>query len=178
MKRLLLIICTLLPFPGALAAEPLVTEGFINAPLADVWRLFTTADGLVQTGAVRADVELRLGGAIRLQHAAPNGRVDLEAYEILAYEPQRMLALRLTQPPAGVPDKDAMQGLWTVIYFTPSGQDMTHVRIVGLGYTDSPGSQAARAFFERQTRDRLDRIAKPYWPQCELCKREAEAPES
>lgn len=163
--------------PPILAAGPQVTEGYINAPVAEVWRLFTTAEGYKATGVALADVDLRIGGAIR-SHYDPKGQLgDAETIvnEILAFEPQRMLAIRIRQAPASFPNRDAAAGLWTVIYFTKSGEDMTHVRIVGLGYGDDAPSQALRQFFEKGNRWTLDHLAKPYAPQCERCKKEAEA---
>src|SRR5262245_16016583 len=56
---------------SALAAEPQVTEGFINASPSEVWRIFTTAEGYKQTGVASADVDFRIGGTIRT-HYAPN----------------------------------------------------------------------------------------------------------
>lgn len=156
------------------AAEPQVTEGFINAPIAEVWRLFTTSEGFKSTGVALAAVDLRIGGTIR-SHYDPNGTLGdpgTIVNEILAYEPERMLALRIKEPPADFPYRNAVRGTWTVIYLTPSGSDMTHVRLVGLGYTDDPESQAMRKFFEQGNRATLDRMAKPYWPQCALCKKQ------
>ena len=169
-------LCSLLMVSFAQAAEPQVTEGFINAPVAEVWRLFTTSDGYKATGVALADVDLRLGGTIR-SHYDKNGTLGdpgTIVNEILAYEPERMLTIRIKEAPANFPYRSAMRGTWTVIYFTPSGQDMTHVRIVGLGYTDDPESQAMRRFFERGNRVTLDHIAKPYWPQCAHCKQEGD----
>ena len=156
------------------AAEPQVTEGFINAPIAEVWRLFTTSEGYRATGAAQAEVDLRVGGTIR-SHYDPNGKLgDPETIvnEILAYEPQRMLAIRIGRAPASFPYPEAREGTWTVIYFTKSGEDMTHVRIVGLGYRDDPQSQAMRDFFAAGNRWTLDHIAKQYWPKCALCEKE------
>jgi len=157
------------------AAEPQVTEGFINAPIAEVWRLFTTSDGYKATGVAHAEVDLRVGGAIRSHYDAKGALGDSETIvnEILAYEPQRMLAIRIKQAPAAFPYRDAMKSQWTVLYFTPSGNDMTHIRIVGLGYTDTPESQAMRKFFADGNRWTLDHLAKPYWPKCALCEKEA-----
>ncbi|HJY42329.1 MAG TPA: hypothetical protein VJ303_13860, partial [Steroidobacteraceae bacterium] len=107
-------------------------------------------------------------------HYDPKGRLgDSETIvnEILAYEPQRMLAIRIKQAPASFPHRDAIAGTWTVIYFNPAG-DMTQVRIVGLGYDDSPASQAMRKFFAEGNRWTLDHIAKRYWPKCKLCEKE------
>jgi uncharacterized protein YndB with AHSA1/START domain len=156
---------------AAWGAEPQVTEGFVNAPVAEVWRLFTTSEGYLATGAAQADVRLAIGGEIR-SHYNPQGKLgDAETIvnEILAYEPERMLTIRIKQAPASFPHRDAVAGTWTVMYFTPAGENMTQVRIVGLGYDDSPASQAARKFFEEGNRWTLDHIAKPYWPKCKLC---------
>lgn len=161
------------------AADPQVTEGFINLPVAEVWKLFTTTEGYKQTGVAHAEVDLRIGGSIR-SHYDPKGRLgDAETIvnEILAYEPERMLALRVSQAPASFPHRDAIAGTWTVMYFIPAGADMTQVKVVGLGYTDDPESQALRRFFETGNRATLDHVAKQYWPQCALCKQEAAAAE-
>ena len=162
---------------AAAVPEPQVTEGYINAPIAEVWRIFTTSEGFKATGVDQAEVDLRIGGLIRT-HRGPTGTLgDAETTvdEILAYEPERLLALRIRQAPASFPYRDAVDGTWTVIHFTPSGQDMTHVRIVGLGYRDTPQSQGMRRFFAEANRWTLDHIAKPYWPKCKLCAAEPTA---
>ena len=176
-RSLIVTLCALLMVSGTEAAEPQVTEGFINAPVAEVWRLFTTSAGYKATGVALADVDLRIGGTIR-SHYDPNGTLGdpgTIVNEILAYEPERMLAIRIKEAPASFPYRNAVRGAWTVIYLTPSGQDMTHVRLVGLGYSDDPESQEMRQFFERGNRITLDHMAKPYWPQCALCKKNAAA---
>lgn len=162
--------------PHVQSAEPQVTEGFINAPVAEVWQLFTTSDGYQATGVSQAEIDFRIGGLIRT-HYDPKGTLgDPETIvnEILAYESQRMLAIRIKQPPASFPYRDAVEGTWTVIYFTPSGQDMTHVKIVGLGYRDDPQSQSMRRFFAEGNRWTLDHLAKRYWPKCKLCEKEGQ----
>ncbi len=167
----LLFIAWLWAAQPARAAEPQVTEGFINTSPAEVWRIFTTAEGYKRTGVAQAEVDLRIGGAIRT-HYDPKGRLgDAKTIvnEILAYEPERMLALRIKQAPADFPYPDAIAGTWTVIYLTPAGEGMTQVRIIGLGYTDEPQSQAMRKFFAEGNRWTLDHIAKPYWPKCAKC---------
>ncbi|MGH8240390.1 MAG: hypothetical protein ACREXP_25695, partial [Steroidobacteraceae bacterium] len=104
----------------ALGAGPQVTDGFVNAPVAEVWRLFTTSEGYLATGAAQADVRLAIGGEIR-SHYDPQGKLgDAETIvnEILAYEPERMLTIRIKQAPASFPHRDAVAGTWTVLYFT------------------------------------------------------------
>lgn len=160
------------------AMGPQVTEGFINAPVAEVWSLFTTSAGYKATGVDQADVDLRIGGLIRTHYDSKGtlggtlGDPETIVNEILAFEPQRMLAMRIKEPPASFPYREAVAGTWTVIYFTPAGQDMTQVRIVGLGYRDDDQSRAMRRFFEEGNRWTLDQLAKPYWPKCKLCEKE------
>jgi uncharacterized protein YndB with AHSA1/START domain len=154
-----------------------VTEGYVNAPIAAVWKLFTTAEGYKVLGVAQAEIDLRVGGEIRSHYGTEGVLGDPETIvnEILAYDPERMLAIRIKQPPASFPYRGATAGTWTVIYFTPSGADMTHVRIVGLGYRDDPQSQAMRKFFAEGNRWTLDQAAKRYWPKCKLCAAETPA---
>lgn len=164
---------------GAWAVEPQVTEGFINAPVNEVWRLFTTAAGNKATGVAETTVDLRIGGEIRSGYDAKGKLDDAQTVvnEILAYEPERMLAVRIKQAPASFPHRNAIDGTWTVLYFNPAGENMTQVRIVGLGYDERPQSQAARKFFADGNRWTLDHIAKRYWPKCAKCQLEAPAPQ-
>jgi uncharacterized protein YndB with AHSA1/START domain len=157
--RILAVGLSLMGAPIAFAQQA-GTEAFINAPLAEVWAAFTAPDGLTRLGASEASVDLRLGGEIRVRFAADNAAPATMVREILAYDPQRMLALRTPGSPT-----------WSIIYFTPSGDDMTHVRIVGVGRYDSPAAQTEERAHHRQL---LDRLAKHYWPQCALCKADAE----
>ena len=172
-----IVLCLCLVATRTALAEPQVTEAFINAPLAKVWALFTTDDGYAETGAAHAEVDLRIGGEIRT-HDDPNGTLgdaETTVSEILAYEPERMLAIRTKQAAASFEHRDAIAGVWTVLYFTASGEGMTHVRIVGLGYGDDPGSRALRDHFADTNRRTLDRIAKEFWPRCTLCAKETQA---
>jgi len=171
---LVLLLCFGAPVHASDPGLPVVTEGFVNAPPAEVWSIFTTSEGYRKTGVAHAQVDLRIGGEIRT-HYDPKGRLgDAETIvnEILAFEPERMLAIRIKQAPASFPHRAATDGTWTVLYFAPAGENMTQVRIVGLGYDDRQESQAMRKFFADGNRWTLDHIAKQYWPQCPRCKKE------
>lgn len=190
------------------AAASQAVEGFINVPVAEAWRLFTTPAGYQVAGVGNAEVDLRIGGTIRTVYrlpiqtgsagptsgtglagsstsrasnvASPHANSNQDSAgssegrqtvlsEILAYEPERMLATRLRQPAANFVYRDAIAGTWNVMYFTASGPDMTQVRIVSLGYSDAAQSQALRKFLADGNRALLDQIARHYWPKCKLC---------
>ena len=173
MARLFLVLlCTLAWTAPTLAAQASMTEGFINAPLAEVWRLFTSAEGLRRAGAMQAEIDLKVGGVIRTTDD-PNGKLGDEkttTQRILAFDPMRMLAVRIEHTPLGLPGREALDDVWTVIYFSAAGEAMTHIRIVGLGFDDDPASQALREHLDATHRTLLARLAKPYWPACALCK--------
>lgn len=148
------------------ALEPQVTEAVIAAPVAEVWRVFTTSEGYKALGPARAEVDLRIGGIIRAQYDPKRALGDEETTvnEILAYDPERMLAIRNLKPPASFPYPQERKGTWAVIYFMPLGKNSTQVRIVGLGSRDDERSQAMQRVFADGNRRTLDNIAKRYPP--------------
>jgi len=153
------------------AAEPLVTEGIVNAPVAEVWRALTTVEGFKRMGIAHAELEVAIGGEIRT-HYDPDGRLgdpDTIVNEILAYDPERMLAIRVKQAPQSFPFREAVRGTWSVLYLYPLGQDMTHLKLVGLGYRDDAESQRMREYFAQGNRGTLDRLIEHYAPACARC---------
>lgn len=156
------------------ALEPQVTEAIIAAPVAQVWRIFTTSEGYNVLGPDKAEVDLRIGGIIRAQYDPKRvlGDEETTVNEILAYDPERMLALRNVKPPASFPYPQERKGTWTVIYFVPLGKSATQVRIVGLGYRDDARSQAMRHVFAEGNRRTLNNIIEHYPPPSALPKKE------
>jgi len=141
------------PAPPAAApsADPLVQTMVIDAPVSAVWDLFTTSKGYAQWAAPLADVDLRVGGAIRASYDAGSNLNDEMTIvnTILSYEPGRMLSLRCTQTPAGFPFDEAMRKMWSVVLFEPVGGAQTRLSMIGLGYDDSEQSRAMRQFFDQ-----------------------------
>ena len=137
--------------PAPADAVSFVNEGTVNAPIEDVWRVWSTSDGYKAVGVALADVDLRIGGMIRSRYSADGslGNPQTIENEILAYEPPRMIAFRIHKTPAGFPFKDAWKHTWTVVTLTPLDGGRTQVRAASLGYGPDPESQAMRRFFER-----------------------------
>jgi uncharacterized protein YndB with AHSA1/START domain len=159
---------------GADGLEPPLVDGFVNAPLSEVWRLFTSAEEYESASVNKADIDLRLGGHIRT-HAGAGELGDNNTVDdaILAFDPQHMLALRTVATPPNFPYRNALAGTWRVLYFDSAGENMTRVRLVGLGFTSDPESEALRGYFANTQREFLDRVAKRYWPKCAHCELES-----
>jgi uncharacterized protein YndB with AHSA1/START domain len=138
-----------------------VNEGIVNAPIEDVWHVWSTSDGYRALGVALADVDLRIGGIIRSRFSPDGSLGDQQTIEneILAYEPPRMIAIRIHKIPADFPFKHAWKHTWTVVTLTPLDGGRTQVRAASLGYGTDQESQAMRRFFERGN-DRRSRC----WP--------------
>lgn len=146
---------TLIALAVAAATRPpadtkLVTEAVVDAPVAAVWAAFTTKVGQESWNVAHADIDLRVGGLMRT-HYDPKGALgDPGTIEntILCFDPGRMFAIQATRPPANFPLKEALKGMWTVVYFEPVGADRTKVTAVGLGFGTDADGQKLRGFFE------------------------------
>ncbi|WP_374667626.1 SRPBCC domain-containing protein [Ramlibacter sp.] len=130
---------------------PVVNEAVIAAPRAVVWQAWTTAEGLRSWLAPHADIDLRLGGLMRSNYNPAGALGDAGTIEnrILAYEPQRMLAIQVARAPERFPFPNAIRSMWTVIHLDDADGGHTRVRAVSMGFTDDDESARMRAFFER-----------------------------
>lgn len=152
----LLVVCG-----GAHSAEDVsfVNEGIIPAPIEEVWKVFSTAEGYKALGPALADIDLRVGGTIRSRYRADGALGDAETIEnvILAYEPPTMIALRIKKPPATFPFERAWMKPWTVMTLTPV-EGGTHLRVASLGYGTDEESVAMRRFFETGNQQTIETL--------------------
>jgi len=151
-----------------LADRTLVHEAVIAAPVAQVWDAFTTAEGFQSWAVPLAEIDLRVGGSIRSNYN-PNGTIGdagTIVNEILAYEPQRMLAIRNTKAPEGFPNAELFTKTWSVLHFEPVDdlRDRTRVRLVGLGYGEGGAWDDLYAFFKAGNAQSLEALRKKFEP--------------
>jgi len=154
--------------PVALGAEdqPLVHEGTVAAPVADVWAAFATKAGQESWMVAHSEIDLKIGGKMST-HYDPKGVIgDPKTIEntILCYEPERMLSIKVSKPPEGFPFPNAVKNMWTVIYFEADGPTATRVRIVGLGFGDDEESKKMRAFFDLGNAFTLQKLQERFAP--------------
>lgn len=116
-----------------------------------------------------AEIDLKLGGVMKTQYK-PDGTTDdasAIANQILSYDPSRMLSFRVVKAPATFPFPEAIQKMWTVVYFEAHGEKATRVRVVSLGFTDDEQSQKMREFFTRGNATTLEHLQKRFAPKGE-----------
>lgn len=131
-------------------APSFVNEATLDAPVAEVWKVWTSGEGYKAVGVALADVDFRIGGLIRSRYSAAGALGDEETIEnrILAYEPQRMIAIRIERPPKSFPFREAWKRTWTVVTLSDLGNNRTHIRVASMGYGTDEESIAMRKFFE------------------------------
>jgi uncharacterized protein YndB with AHSA1/START domain len=142
--------------------EPLASEAVIDAPVQAVWHAMASREGMEGWAVAKSgDLELRLGARWRTSYDPKSTLEDPSVIEteVLAFDPGRMLALRILRPPADFPFPNAIQGTWYVIYLEPVSDTRTRVVHRMFGFTEDEESQQMRAFFERGNAHELRQLA-------------------
>lgn len=169
MKPLLglaLAITTLAFAAPAKATESIVAEGVVNAPVLAVWNAWATTDGLKSWLAPQADIDLRVDGLMRVNYDPKGSLGDSGTIEnrVLAYEPERMLSIKVSKAPDNFPFKAKIGDMWTVLYFQPTPDGKTLLRIVGMGFGTDEESQKMKEFFRQGNDFTLTQLQKRFQP--------------
>jgi uncharacterized protein YndB with AHSA1/START domain len=139
------------PDAGNVDVSPLVYETIVEAPLAEVWNVWATSEGLRLWMAPHVEIDLRVGGLMRANYN-PDGKLgDSQTIvnTVLSFEPQRMISIKVVKTPDSFPFPNAITQMWSVIYFAAVDENKTAVREVSLGFSTDNESQRMREFFDR-----------------------------
>jgi uncharacterized protein YndB with AHSA1/START domain len=139
---------------------PVITEGFVGAPLRAVWDAWTTLEGLRGWLTPKAEIDLRVGGLIRTNYRENEvlGDPGTIVYTITEIEPQRRLSFQITTPPQNFPFKSAVRQMTTTIYVAAVDERTTALRIVDSGFGVDQESQQMRVFFREGDAITLQRL--------------------
>jgi len=143
-----------------------VVEGDVAAPAEEVWTAFVTKEGMESWNVAYAEVDLQIGGTLRT-HYDPKGKLgDAKTIEqtILAYDPGRMLAIRVSKAPEGFLHPEVFAKVWTVVYIDPAGASKPRVRVATQGFGTDEASQAVRKHFVWGNDVTLKKLQKRFTP--------------
>jgi uncharacterized protein YndB with AHSA1/START domain len=134
----------LLTSPALASDRVLRTELTIAAPVADVWKAWTTDEGIATFFAPKGHVDLRVDGTydVWFNPAGKPGERGAEGMRIVGVEPMRRFAFTWNAPPT-IP---AIRGQRTVVVleFEPAGEKQTKLRFSEIGWGN--GSEWDRAY--------------------------------
>ncbi len=125
--------------------RPVVVERYVAALPSQVYRLWTTADGIAQFLGAAAVVGDGLGGPYEYLFLtdAPDGLRGGEGCRVLALEPDRLVVFTWNSPP-GFATRG--QHTWVVLGLRAMGAG-THVRLAQWGHGVGPEWEANREYF-------------------------------
>lgn len=139
----------MLPAPDARAGDRILrAELTLEAPVSDVWKAWTTEEGIRSFFAPGCHIEPRVDGAyeIYFNPAAEPGQRGGEGLRILAFEPERRLAFTWNAPPSN-PYVRAQRTM-VVVEMAAADPKRTQLRFTHLGWGDGPEWDAAYAYFD------------------------------
>ena len=126
----------------------LLQEVTFRAPVEDVWRAYTTADGWTAWASPKAEIDLRVGGTIRTAYSGEIGGAHTNTLNIVNYVPNHVLTLKadLSRNWPAIMQQDADR-LSNVILFEAVDDGVTRIRSYGIGYSDAPEYDELMKFF-------------------------------
>jgi uncharacterized protein YndB with AHSA1/START domain len=136
-------------------------EREIDAPVSEVWKLFTSNEGLKQWMATQVDMEaLKPGAKIRTRYGADGRPGDAGSIEhtILCVEPERLFAFQCTKQPATFPFKEAIKNIYFVLHLEPLGAERTLLTMTTVGYGTDQESRQLQAFFDEGNSQTFDAL--------------------
>ena len=129
-------------------APDIVVTAVVNAPVAEVWKAWTTSDGIESFFAPKAaKVEPWPGGAFELWFGVdlPEGSRGSEGCKFHSVRPMEQLVFEWNAPPT-IP---MIRPLRTLVYldFKPLPGNRTEVTLRNFGYGDGDDWAKAKAYF-------------------------------
>ena len=120
-------------------AAQIKVQTTVQAPLAKVWRAYSSADDIVQWNAAsddwhttRAEVDLRVGGDFVYRMEAKDGSFGFDfAGTYLRVEPERMLAYGFGDRTAQVDFADGPEGVTVTVTFEAETENPTEMQQAG-----------------------------------------------
>lgn len=129
-------------------------SGPIPAGIDEVWRAFTTAEGLSSFYVRKAVIEPEPGGQLEM-HVFPDnppGQRGIEGQIVLAVEPERRL-MTTWMSPLHIREKVGPQLTVQEILLKESGPNETIVTLRQFGFGETPDWDSAKWYFELRQRD-------------------------
>jgi uncharacterized protein YndB with AHSA1/START domain len=145
-----LLAASLLPAVGAPAEErALRKEALVAAPVPEVWKAWTTSEGIQGFFAPEAIVEPRPGGrfSIHFNPYAKDGLKGADDMRVLAVQPERLLSFTWNAPPH-LPEARGQRTV-VIVRLEPAAENKTQVRLTHVGWGDGGQWDQTYNYFDK-----------------------------
>lgn len=141
-------------------ARAVHVEASVNAPVAEVWRVWTTSPGAEEFFAEKANIQLAIGGPYEIQFDPKDERSGTKGLKILSYAPEEMISFQWNAPPEMPEVRNG--GTWVVVQLRPEGANRTHVTVTHLGWKEGPEWDQAFVHFQQGWGDLVKRLQRRF----------------
>src|SRR5580658_3735203 len=141
--------------PGELARAVHV-EATVDAPVSEVWRLWTTSQGAEEFFAQKANIGLEIGGPYEIQFDPKDETSGTKGLKVLSYAPKEMISFQWNAPTEYPEVRDG--GTWVVVQMRPEGAERTQVIVTHLGWKQGPEWDRAYDHFVQGWGDLMKRL--------------------
>jgi len=146
-------------FLGTTPAAPqtperaVTAEVTVNVPVAEVWKAWTTEEGIKSFFAPGCKIDLRVSGAYEMHFApdAPAGQRGGDGNVILAIQPLKMLSFTWNAPPS-LPNV-RQQHTSVVLRFKDLGNNTTKITLSETGWGEGEEWDKAFEYFSHAWQD-------------------------
>jgi uncharacterized protein YndB with AHSA1/START domain len=135
-------------------------EVTVKAPVAEVWRVWTTSEGAEEFFAEKANIRLAIGGPYEIQFDPKNEQSGTKGLKILSYAPEEMISFQWNAPTEYPEVRNG--GTWVVVQMRPDGTDRTRVTVTHYGWKDGAEWDQAYAHFVRGWGDLKNRLERRF----------------
>ena len=147
----------------AVAAERMIEkQAVVNAPIEDVWKAWSTTDGVKSFFAPDAKVEARSGGPfeIYMNPYAEPGLKGADDMRVLAVQPPTMISFTWNAPPHQ-PEIRAQRTM-VIVRLRAVDAKTTEVTLRQVGWGDGEKWDATYAYFDRAWGNVLSNLQKRF----------------
>jgi uncharacterized protein YndB with AHSA1/START domain len=147
---------------GLPAPEPVVKTAIVNAPRLEVWKAWTTTEGVRSFMARDVEVDLKLFGNFepRFQPNSPLGSQGAEGCRVLSYLEGKMLSFTWNNPPI-LPTLRNLK-TFVVIELADEGANKTKVTLTHSGWPVHEKTEEAKTYFNRAWGNVLANLVKRF----------------
>ncbi|HAQ62186.1 TPA: hypothetical protein DCR49_09380 [Candidatus Delongbacteria bacterium] len=134
----------------------------VNGLVSEVWKKWTTHEGLKTFFGADNNIELKLGGAFEIYFIEKNsyGLKGSEGCKILSFLPEKMLSFSWSAPPQFPDIRNHEHKTWVVVNFRIMPNTSTEVEINHLGWLDGEEWDKVYDYFDKAWDTVLDWLDK------------------
>ncbi|HUV29564.1 MAG TPA: SRPBCC domain-containing protein [Acidobacteriota bacterium] len=126
-------------------------ETTVAGSVDEVWRAWTTVEGVVTFFAPQADVRLEIGGPFELYFAPsePQGLRGSEGCKVLSYLPEEVLSFSWNAPPSIPRLRETGGQTRVIVQFEEVGEGRTRIKLSQQGFGSGEDSDKYYEYFSK-----------------------------